>query len=494
MLTLAAWSLSWLPAQPPATPQRYEALVGGRPSSVAPVNSIEGLSNLIHHAVDMHSDKSAASADAQNEELGSAAPPTRVWLDLTNGESLVVSFEQMRDDTVDSVTMRVRQTRVTEECELDDPSMCVDVGCVAVRWNLQTREGILIDLFKAKHGERLGCDLSSADNPKVKWGQLVLRVVDDVAAALRIRHVYLADESMITLDVWDERKSAAQSVPIKLQYLHPLLHGVGYYEQAGFYSVDKSEYYGAASSQGDAAGGVGAADMQAAQARAADELNAFRILRSAPFAEGQLARAISGLARAGATPPEASRVYRLAVALGKAHEQQVPAKRLCALRDAAEACDEDAPAMDPSAPYDGCGSLSEFVARHEAAMDAMVLSAPHLGELIRLLHERNRASARSDGADAGALRAGAMMRELLFDVFAVWRTSRRPPLKRKDYVYSADRATRASCLSSAIGKGGGPDRVGLGLEPLDPIIREAYFVCSTDEDGACELPRYEGGS
>ena len=42
---------------------------------------------------------------------------------------------------------------------------CTDVGCVAVRWDLRAREAVLLDLFKATSGARLGCDLSSADDP-----------------------------------------------------------------------------------------------------------------------------------------------------------------------------------------------------------------------------------------------------------------------------------------------------------------------------------------
>ena len=44
---------------------------------------------------------------------------------------------------------------------------------------------MLLDLFKAKAGVRLGCDLSSADDAGVRWGHLMLRVVDDVAATLQ---------------------------------------------------------------------------------------------------------------------------------------------------------------------------------------------------------------------------------------------------------------------------------------------------------------------
>ena len=76
---------------------------------------------------------------------------------------LVVGFEPCSDFS-GSCTMRVRQTRVAGECSLDNPEGCNDAGCVAVRWDLRTGEGVLLDLFKAKAGERIGCDISSADD------------------------------------------------------------------------------------------------------------------------------------------------------------------------------------------------------------------------------------------------------------------------------------------------------------------------------------------
>ena len=97
---------------------RYEALVGGRPLASAALCTHD-LSKLIHTAVD-----ASAAVDA-------SVATRKVWLDLTNGESLLVGFEQTRDDSDGTCTMRVRQTRVTDACELDDPSGCVDVGCVS---------------------------------------------------------------------------------------------------------------------------------------------------------------------------------------------------------------------------------------------------------------------------------------------------------------------------------------------------------------------------
>ena len=56
--------------------------------------------------------------------------------------------------------MRVRRTRVLDECSVDNPSACRDVGCCAIRWDLTTREGAIVDLFKSVGRERAGCDLS----------------------------------------------------------------------------------------------------------------------------------------------------------------------------------------------------------------------------------------------------------------------------------------------------------------------------------------------
>jgi hypothetical protein len=163
LLTAAATALQ-APARAPPPPPRYEALEGGRPPTAKRIGR-PAFARLIRRAT--HPD----------------AEPARVWLDLANGESLVVGFEPCSDFS-GSCTMRVRQTRVAGECSLDNPEGCNDAGCVAVRWDLRTGEGVLLDLFKAKAGERLGCDISSADDGGVRWGRLMMRVVDDVAAVV----------------------------------------------------------------------------------------------------------------------------------------------------------------------------------------------------------------------------------------------------------------------------------------------------------------------
>lgn len=210
-----------------APTMRSEALEGGRPSSAISIDS-QTFAKLIRETI-----------NARNHNCAGDDPPAhiRAWLELQNGENVLVSFEHLPDDTMETCTMRVRQTRQMAECNAENPEACRDLGCVAVRWNLRTREGVVVDLFKAKKGQRVNCDISSADNPSVKWGQLMLRVVDDMAAMLDIRHVYLADESSVQMAVWNERTKDAQSVQVMLKYIRPLLDGFAYYERSGYYDV-----------------------------------------------------------------------------------------------------------------------------------------------------------------------------------------------------------------------------------------------------------------
>ena len=374
-------------------------------------------------------------------------PATRVWLELTCGENLIVVFEQTKDDSESTTTMRVRQTRVTDECELDDPAGCVDVGCVAVRWNLRTREGVLVDLFKAKKGDRIGCDLSSADNPRVKWGQLMLRVVDDVAALLHCRHVFLADESSMRLDTWHERSSDGQTVQVMLKYIRALQHGVPYYERFGYYGVPRELYYGfnGASKRAGAEGGSNDAEeekwMQAAAAArdaASVDLNAFSLMRTTPFRGGALANALTRHAGQGVSGEASSQrtaatsatsatlIYRFALALGRAQDQCTdhPAGKgdelLQAFREVVQAeggCEPGAGCSDSPIPNQHWvhsrsaitpdETLAAFTARHSEAIDAEVLAAPHLGALINLLFQRKcrpteRGGLRDDGSRDGS--------------------------------------------------------------------------------------------
>ena len=69
----------------------------------------------------------------------------------------------------------------------------------------------------------------------------MLRVVDDVAALLGARHVFLADESSVRLGVWDARRGMPATTQIMLKYLFPLSRGFGYYEPSGYYTVLNSD-------------------------------------------------------------------------------------------------------------------------------------------------------------------------------------------------------------------------------------------------------------
>jgi hypothetical protein len=262
---------------------RYEALHGGRPSSAMPVP----LSKLAALA-------RSAALDGQT---------SRVWLDLTNSESLVVAFEPVgASDSAEGCccTMRVKQQRIVDECPVDGG--CDDSGCVAVRWDLHAHEAVLLDLFKAKGGERLGCDLSSADDSSVRWGELMMcvaaartcrlaiaaqllaclcaclacapahgatasrhgcdaayrtrppahgvgpcarrHVLDHMASLLGMRYVFVADEAVVELGIRDADASGGSGhAPVPLSYLHALIHGMGYYERHGFYRVPHDQFY-----------------------------------------------------------------------------------------------------------------------------------------------------------------------------------------------------------------------------------------------------------
>ena len=197
---------------------RYEALVGGRPSSVAPMQGTQ-LARIAQ----------LAAREGRT---------SRLWLDLSNGESLCVTFEPTLDpsamilaDIVESCDMRVKRTRVSDSCPVDSPG-CDETGCVAVRWDLAKREAVLMDLFKATNGIRVGCDLSSADDSNVRWGELMLRIVDDIAVLLGIHHVFVADEACVETDI-----PGGHNARVPLCYLQSMVHGMGYYERFGFYPI-----------------------------------------------------------------------------------------------------------------------------------------------------------------------------------------------------------------------------------------------------------------
>ena len=445
---------------------RYDALPKGRPASAAPLDG-QNLARLVEHAL---IDVSSAAAAIKDTLGPPAATAPRVWLELSNGENLIVVFERLHDDTEDTTTMRVRQSRVTDECNLEDLSSCIDVGCIAVRWNLRTREGVLVDLFKAKKGDRVGCDISSADDQDVRWGPIILRVVDDLVALLGMKHVYLADESSVRLNVWNGRKEQAESVQVMLRYLRPLLRGLGYYEEyGGFYEGEsKDGDYDASTERTDGHGGE---QIRKAMATATEELNAFNAIRVAPFRGSGLADAIAGISGEG------SRIHKFAEAMAALQEQRA-ADRPKALRAAAACADNNA-----VEPAEEGGGLEAFVLEHAAALDEEALGAEHLAELIELLYERNQQTSSEAGLKAGSLLLG-----LMFDVFEVWSPPPRSvPLKRKDYRTEPAGGTSGTRVKRSPAWSGG--EISLGWSPLKPIIREAYFLCSDAADGKeCMLP------
>jgi hypothetical protein len=469
----------------------YEALHGGRPGSAKQIDGAE-LANTIRRV-----------AMGESE-------PQRVWLDVQdctsyrdhcNGESLVVVLRKLRDDSKATCTMSVRQTRVLDACDVDsNPEGCRDVGCVAVRWNLSTSEAVLIDLFKGTKGERVGCDISSADNREVKWGRLMLGIVDDLAALLHVRHVYLGDEASTKLVVWSSKKGHAESVQVMLKYLHPLVRGVGYYEPHGYYNVKEAQYYGL---RGECADRVSSDDMVAATASAAArDLNAFNQLRTAPFCGGEFARALlaRGAAHAerGGTPVTSTLIYRFALALASVHDASVASPpspssaSFAALRHAAAALEGDDEAdgsvsgplhhqhwTHSRTPLPGDPSLSDFLLRHARTLDSReLLDAPHLGAVAAVLHRRNRdASHTEDGQ-----RAGALLLELMFDFFAVWSPTRQMPLKRKDLHEGGE---WVSALIRRRGAGTGGRGIAAPGEELEfefgrarrvPVIQKAYVI------------------
>ena len=470
-----AWSV---PAPRPSTP--YTALEGGRPADALPIHT-KDIAHVARDAVGPRIEVGEAAAAvrellAESHELEA---PARVWLELANGESLVVGFMRAHDDSDSTCTMRILQSRVC--CYGCNPQRDTlrDPGCLTVRWNVAKSEGVLIDLFKAKKGERVGCDISSADNKDIKWGALLLRVVDDIAAALRVKHMYLADESSVNVRVWNARKQSPESATVLLKLLHPLLHGEGYYEHHGYYSVPKDEFYGLRTEdRADAAelsraddGLERAAKLAEAQAHAAKELDAFNSLRLTPFRDGALASAIAAIRRDGdqAVAPEGSRIHRFALAM--AEVQDSSSEGFPSFLAACERADERG-RSDVRGGADGergQGSVARLVGEFRGAIDDELLSAPTLGEMIRILHARNRAvsGGADDGSSGGAvsseqragLEAGGLMLQLMWDLYAVWSPQRSVPLKRKDYHYEG-------------GGEGGPLVQAAYLLPPDPCLEE----------------------
>ena len=483
---------------------RYEALSGGRPLSAMPLEAASTVANLVRSAAD-----SAATA-------GGVHHPTRLWLDLSNGESLVVAVQPLSREfplpkEQHCVMMSVQQSRLTDECALDDDS-CRDgcLGCVAVRWDLRSREGVLLDLFKAKAGERNGCDLSSADDTGVRWGRLMLRVVDDVAHLLGIAHVLVADEAAVRLRVWGEAEPAL----VPLRYLRPLLRGVGYYEQSGYYAVPAAQWY--FDERHGAETDHAPERVAAARRCAAASLSALSAVRAAPFGGGRLCRVLESAAAAAVAheeeargrlwppppKPTATLLHRFARAVARA--QEAPAAGRVAAFVVACACEDEAAGGEAipnrfgvhassRVPYEP--SLARFARRHEAAIDAELLGAPSLGAMVQLLHARSRAA--DDGGDdddaqvATGLRAGALLLALVYDFYALARPRRSRRFVRKDYFGAGGAADEAAAATAVLVppdalESGAP--IAVGRASHVPIIREAFYLCPGADDEACELP------
>ena len=501
----AAWSIQGrLPAAPRATSHfsvaahRSEALQGGRPSSALRINS-SAFARLIRGAAKYAEFDASSVSDARAPD-----PWARAWLELANGETVVVSFERTRDDTNETCTMRVRQSRLTAECSVDNPAACNDVGCVAVRWNFLTREGVLVDLFKASKGLRTYCDLSSADNPRVKWGQLMLRVVDDIAAMLGMRHVYLADESSTRLTVWDARTSGAQTVQVMQKYLLPLLYGVSYYDRFGYYTIPAAEYYNGPNSSLSRPDEDDRVRVRTAQEHAAAAMTAFNDLRTAPFRECRLAAELARVGDGETASRDGTIIHRFALAVAAAQEVP-PSERIATFRaSASELCGTrggcDVPHqfwIHSRTAVTSDATFEEFVARHETALDMELLSAAHIGDVIRILYDRNRAD-----TSTRALKAGALLLELMFDLWAVWSPRRCTPLKRKDYYEHGSLASathipwqreRTQPTESDTESPQGVDSDGapitIGAAPREQLIRASFYICDAEnEEGVCELP------
>ena len=472
-------------AQVQEAPARTEAQEGGRPATATRINDGE-FAKLVHGA-------------AFRDE------PARVWLELVNGENLVVSFETTVDDVANTTcTMRVRQSRLEDQCSPTFPEACRAEACVAVRWNLRHRRGMLLDLFKARKGCRTNCDLSNTQDRSVRWGELLLRVTDDIAALLGCRHVFLADEASVQLNVWDPKKGAPSSHQVMLKYLRPLVEGVAYYDRFGYYTIDRKEWP-IETRKDCAAEAAGACDerVHAAQAKAMAHINSFNAVRTAPFAGGLFADALASIehAKGERTPPtEETLIWRFgsavataqvqAAAAGAAEEAVVEAFRAAIARQEE---DEDAPELPHrfgvharnAVPSDR--RLAEFCEHHAAALDADILSCAHLGEMMKVLFERNKSGERR------GLEAGSLLLALMFDFFALWAPRRFMPLKRKDYYEGGGLMSAMLCGKERLGTCMPPahssEPFSMGLERRTPLVSEVFFLCAAGlEDDLCELP------
>ena len=354
---------------------------------------------------------------------------------------------------------------------------CSDAGCVAIQWNLSNREGILLDLFKAKGGDRHGCDLSSATDAGVQWGRLMMRVVDDVAFLVRADSVHVKDEASVTMQVWDEEAQGPVVVPVSLHCIRPLLKGIGYYEAAGFYPIPRGQFYFEPRHSANGGALADDASMQTVHTTrhaAATRLSAFNALRTAPFEGGGLCRALEaidhdeGVVRGmRPAPPDvrSTLIHRFALAVGAAHGAPPP-ERPAAFHAAVSRQDGGEPLPHRFNVHARCmipyvEDLTLFAQRHSNAIDAKLLSEQDLGGMARCLHERN-----LRGGPAG-WRAGALLMALTHDFLAAWSPRREQPLLRKDYDHSRDECTSVELATSG---------ASVSLARREPIIRDVYVL------------------
>jgi len=305
----------------------------------------------------------------------------------------------------------------------------------------------------------------------------------------------------VPLDVWDSNSGCRKRTPVMLKYLRPMLDGMSYYDRFGYYTINREEWPIDATQHSrvapDRSTSVklpNASQLKSAQSQATAHLNRLNAIRTAQIRGGALAQALAAIEHDASerTPPShQTRIYRFALALAAAQEEALAGRDLvAAFRAAAEGqqqahCEGDLPHQygvhaRSAVPYDR--RLTEFIERHEAALTAEVLSAPHLGEMAQRLYRRNRGC---QGERAG-LDAGGLLLAIVFDFFAVFAPRRFMPLKRKDFE---EDGLRMSALAQEAGAASATTSFSIRKARRVPILSEAFFLCaaagSADE---CRLP------
>jgi len=266
------------------------------------------------------------------------------------------------------------------------------------------------------------------------------------------------------------------------------------YEPFGYYTIPKEQYYTVPQERRATASGDG--PLHDAAQHAASELNLFNAIRTAPFRGGAFERAL--LARcesaaavaepAGRKVTESSLIFRFGRAVARVQDASATEPVATFLSEAGLGVKLGSVAEDGGGRMsdvgDG-GELSCLVRAHVRAIDAELLSAPNLGAMVGLLHERNRAADHGPGQ-----RAGALMMALLYAFYATWMPGRTLPLKRKDFFPDGKMtAVRVDALQRPGYPAGG--QITVERVCWKPIIRAAYFLCSESDEnsaGECQLP------